>query len=225
MRALDLDRVVLHGWSMGGLVSVLAADHAAEGIVGLVLTAPTLPWRRTSAVDALGWATIGRLAVLVGVPVVRLVLRLAARPLLDVKLAAVTDLGARTGSRPDVFGGDPRRLSPDLTAVWREDLRAVRAHPERLPGAATAFASALWAMFIDQRPTLEVLDRLDVPTLLLWGSDDPLVDGATLEGHARIRRWTTSVCDGVGHVLPVEVPDAYTAAVADWLDDARVRGR
>lgn len=78
VRALELDRVVLHGWSMGGLVSVLAADLAQERVVGLVLTAPTLPWRRTSAVEALGWATIGRLAVLVGTPVIRLVLRLAA---------------------------------------------------------------------------------------------------------------------------------------------------
>lgn len=107
----------------------------------------------------------------------------------------------------------------------REDLRTVQAHPERLPGAATAFASAFWAMFIGQGPTLEVLDRLDVPTLLLWGSDDPLVDRATLEGHAQRRRWATSACDGVGHLLPVEVPDAHTAAVTDWLDDAHVRGR
>lgn len=28
----------------------------------------------------------------------------------------------------------------------------------------------------------DLVVRLDVPTLLLWGSDDPLVDRATLEG-------------------------------------------
>jgi pimeloyl-ACP methyl ester carboxylesterase len=40
---LELDRLVLHGWSMGGLVSVLAADPAPERVVGLVLAAPTPP--------------------------------------------------------------------------------------------------------------------------------------------------------------------------------------
>lgn len=219
IRALDLDGVVLHGWSMGGLVSVIAADLAHDRVVGLVLTAPALPWRRTSAVEALGWATIGRLAVLAGTPVVRGILRMAARPLLDMKLAAFSDSRA-IGCRVDALGGDPGRLSSDLWAVWREDLRRARAHPERLPGTATAFASAFWAMFIDQRPTVEVLDRLDVPTLMLWGSEDPLVDRATLEGHARRRRWETRAFDGVGHLLPVEVPDAYVAAVAAWLDRA-----
>ncbi|MBA2316438.1 MAG: alpha/beta fold hydrolase [Euzebyales bacterium] len=41
-RTLDLDRIVVHGWSMGGLVSALFADLASERIVGLALTAPPL---------------------------------------------------------------------------------------------------------------------------------------------------------------------------------------
>lgn len=98
-----------------------------------------------------------------------------------------------------------------------DDLGAVRDHPDRLPNAVTAFASAFSAMFIRQRPTLEVLDRLDVPTTVLCGTDDPLVDAATLEGHAQRPRWEVHPVDGGGHLLPVEVPDAYVAVVADWM--------
>lgn len=220
VRTLALQRVILHGWSMGGLVSVRTADLAPDRIAGLVLTAPALPWRRTSLAEAVGWQTIGRLAVLLGTPVARAVLRWSARPVLCAKLAALRDLDAPFGGGLDLAGGDPRRLSAELIGVWADDLTAVRAHPERLAGSATALASALWAMFIDQRPTLALLDRLDVPVLLLWGSDDPLADDATLRGHARRPRWMPRVIEGAGHVLPVEVPEAYGDAVADWLGRA-----
>ena len=43
VRALELDRLVLHGWSTCGLVTVLAADLAPERVVGLVLATPTVP--------------------------------------------------------------------------------------------------------------------------------------------------------------------------------------
>jgi hypothetical protein len=79
-------------------------------------------------------------------------------PLLDVKLAALSDREPLAGGRLDLVGGDPTRLSAELIAVWADDLRAVRAHTDRLPGAVTAFASAFSAMFIRQRPTLAVLE-------------------------------------------------------------------
>jgi hypothetical protein len=68
--------------------------------------------------EALGWHTVGRLAILLGTPVARTVLRLFARPLLDRKRAAFADLEAFSGSGRDLLGGDLTRLSPDLIAVW-----------------------------------------------------------------------------------------------------------
>jgi pimeloyl-ACP methyl ester carboxylesterase len=198
-------------------VAVLAADLLPDRVAGMVVTSPTLPWRRSGILEALGWATIGRLAVAAGAPIARTALRLFSGPLLDVKLAALTDRNAFADGRLYLVGGDPTRLSAELTAVWADDLQAVRAHPERLPGAVTALASAVSAMFIRQRPTLQVLDRLDVPTAVVWGTDDPLVDAPTLEGHARRPRWEGHPIDGAGHLLPVEIPDAYAAIVADWL--------
>jgi pimeloyl-ACP methyl ester carboxylesterase len=217
LRTLDVDRVIVHGWSMGGLVAVLAADLLPGPIARLVLTAPTLPWRRTSGLEALGWMTLGRLAVAAGAPIARTALRVFSGPLLDVKLAALSDREPLAGGLLDLVGGDPTRLSAELIAVWADDLRAVRAHTDRLPGAVTAFASAFSAMFIRQRPTLALLDRLDVPTVVLWGTDDRLVDAATLQGHGRRPRWEAHPIDGPGHLLPVEVPDEYTEVVAGWL--------
>lgn len=242
VRTLGVDRLVVHGWSMGGLVSVLFADLAPQRIVGLVLTAPTLPWRRTSTMEALGWHTIGRVAILLGTPVMRTVLRLYGRQLLERKRSALADLdqlvaeyGSDTDGSPrrtvadrqavwferrDLVGGDPTRLSPDLVSVLADDLRAVQSRPERLPGAATAFASAMSAMFVDRRPAERALDGLAVPTLLLWGDDDQLIDRLTLERHARRPRWESHVFEGAGHLLPVELPGAYADVVAGWLSDS-----
>ncbi|HSJ45242.1 MAG TPA: hypothetical protein VK923_11230 [Euzebyales bacterium] len=203
--------------SVGGLVAVLAADLLSAPIAGLVLTAPRLPWRRASSVEALGWVTLGRLAVAVGAPIARTAVRLFSGPMLDVKLAALSDREASAGGRLDLVGGDPTRLSAELTAVWADDLGAVRDHPDRLPGAVTAFASAFSAMFIRQRPSW----RSSTGST----SQRPCCGGPTTRWPTRPHwrdthkrpRWEAHPIDGAGHLLPVEVPDAYVAVVADWM--------
>jgi pimeloyl-ACP methyl ester carboxylesterase len=66
----------------------------------------------------------------------------------------------------------------------------------------------------------EVLPRIGVPTLLLYGSADsraePVV-GADL--HAAIPASRLVVLDGVGHVSPVEAPDRFTAEVRAFLHE------
>ena len=54
--------MVVHGWSMGGLVSVLFAAGAPGRVQRLVLVSPTLPGPM-SPLGRLGWQTIGRLAL------------------------------------------------------------------------------------------------------------------------------------------------------------------
>jgi pimeloyl-ACP methyl ester carboxylesterase len=220
VRELRLDQVVLHGWSVGGLVAALAAGMTPGTTRGLVLLAPALPWRRTSAGEALGWQTLGRLAVAAGPPTARIVLRLAGRRIMDAKRAAIDDAGAVPGGRAGVVGGDQGRVSHAQSELWTDDLELAREHPERLAGTATAFASAVRAMFITRRPTDEALDSLRVPVLIMWGTDDPLVDAASLALHARRPGWTPHPVDGAGHLLPVEVPALCAQAVSRWLPDA-----
>jgi pimeloyl-ACP methyl ester carboxylesterase len=89
----------------------------------------------------------------------------------------------------------------------------------RLAGTATAFASAIEAMFINRRRTNEALDSVPVPVLVLWGRDDPLVDPTSLRQHTRRPGWTPRPIDGLGHLLPVEAPDLCAQAVSEWLTD------
>jgi pimeloyl-ACP methyl ester carboxylesterase len=205
---LGLRDVVAHGWSMGGLVALLFADLAPERVGGLVLVAPTLPGP-LSAAQELGWQTLGRLTVAAGSPVLRGLLRLTGRRLLELK---------KRRYNLATFGGDPSRLSHDITALWAEELDEIRARPDRLPDTVTAFfGSAVSALYIRRRPVQEAIDRVAVPTLLLWGDQDPLIGRPVIDDlTARRPDWSLHVFESVGHLLPVEVADAYADVVAEW---------
>ncbi|MFC0623395.1 alpha/beta fold hydrolase [Kribbella deserti] len=222
VRQLRLERqAVLHGWSTGGLVAALAAGMMPDKVLGAALFAPALPWRLSSPAEALAWQTLGRLVIAAGPPVARTMLRFAGRRILDAKRNMITDTGAIPAGRTNLIGGDPGRVSPAQVDLWRDDLAAIYEHPQRLGGTATAFASIIESMFIKQRQTNEALDSVRVPVLVLWGSDDALVDPASLRQHARRPTWTPRIIDGVGHLLPIEAPDLCAQAVSEWLGDIR----
>jgi pimeloyl-ACP methyl ester carboxylesterase len=207
---LGLDRVVVHGWSMGGLVSVLFAAREPGRVQQLVLIDPTLPGP-TSPLGRLGWQTIGRLGLLVVPTVGGLLLRLPA--VRRAKLGATRD--AQAAAR--FSGGDLSRLSAEIAAVLDEERRGVFAQPWRLDCAATAWTSAVTAMYVRRRPVEEAIDRVAAPTLLLWGDQDPLIDRTVIDGLLTRRPdWDLRVIHGAGHVLPMEVPDRYVELVTSW---------
>ena len=172
-----------------------------------MLVAPTLPGP-LSAAQELGWQTLGRLTVAAGSPALRGLLRLTGRRLLELK---------KRRYNLATFGGDPSRLSHDITALWAEELEEMRARPDRLPDAVTAFTSAVSALYVNRRPVQQAIDRVSVPTLLLWGDKDPLIGRPVIDDlTARRPDWSLHVFESVGHLLPVEVADAYADVVAEW---------
>lgn len=215
LERLDLRHVVLHSWSMGGLVALSATEPAPSRVSGLVLAAPTLPWRRTARFEALGWHTVGRAALAVGPPVARLALRVPWVRDQATERRAIETEEMFTGERASTVGGDPTLVSREQVAVLAEELQ--RLDPRRLAGTVTAFASATAAMFVDQRSTTQLLDRVRVPVLLLWGTDDPLIDQPSHRLHAQRPGWTPHPVDEAGHLLPVERPGEYVAAVRAWM--------
>jgi len=213
---LGLRDVVAHGWSMGGLVALLFADLAPERAGGLVLVAPALPGP-LSAAQALGWQTLGRLTVSAGPPVLRGLLRLTGRRLLDLKKRRYATPEALSAYGLATLGGDPSRLLHDITALWAEELDGIRARPDRLPDAVTAFASAVSAMYVKRRPVREAIDRVAVRTLLLWGDQDPLIGRPVIDDlTARRPDWSLHVFESVGHLLPLEVASAYADVIGGW---------
>lgn len=212
---LDLDHVVLHSWSMGALVALAAAELAPSRVTGVVLAAPTLPWRRTTRFEALAWNTVGRGALAAAVPAAHLLLRVPQLRARAGPRRAVETGEMFTGQRASAVGGDPQLVSPEQRAVLADELADL--DPRRLGGTVTAFASAITAMFIDQRSTLRLLDRVSAPVLLLWGTDDPLIDQPSQWQQAERPGWTPHPIDGAGHLLPIERTGDYVATVEAWM--------
>jgi pimeloyl-ACP methyl ester carboxylesterase len=73
--ALGLDRVVVHGWSMGAAVALRFAADEPDRVVAAVLACPPLPAPLTRA-ERLGWQTLGRPALAVGPILARGLVRL-----------------------------------------------------------------------------------------------------------------------------------------------------
>ena len=99
--------------------------------------------------------------------------------------------------------------SPPQEAVDRVARSFAGSHPEGMKVMARSFAEA------DLR---DVLPRIDVPTLLIYGDEDvrsPL--DVAREIHDAIPGSELAVLEGVGHVSCMEAPDRFNAAVRTFL--------
>ena len=68
------------------------------------------------------------------------------------------------------------------------------------------------------RPYVGALAALEVPTLLLWGEDDPFAPVAGAHRLAReIPHAQLRVIPGTGHFVVEDAPDEYARSVADFL--------
>ncbi|MGH2688444.1 MAG: alpha/beta fold hydrolase [Actinomycetota bacterium] len=213
---LGLGRIVVHGWSFGGLVALVFADAEPGRVERLVLISPTLPGPLTRA-EAWGWRTVGRAALLGGPTVARGVMRVLGPSIVRVKLRYAR-AGTGPAGRLDVAGGDLSRCSPELWSLIRGQLGELRSHPRRMDHAVTAFASVVRVLFVDRRPAEELVARVAAPTLLLWGDRDPLIGRAVIDDlTGRRPDWRLQMFATVGHLLPLEVPAEYADAVGRWL--------
>jgi pimeloyl-ACP methyl ester carboxylesterase len=64
----------------------------------------------------------------------------------------------------------------------------------------------------------ERLGRLEIPSLLLWGEDDPVVPVSDAERlRDAIPTASLAVLPGRGHLLPEEAPETVSSLVSEWL--------
>lgn len=216
--ALGLDRVVVHGWSAGGMIALLFAHHAPERVAGLVLVAPALPPPMSDG-EARLWRTLGRAGLAVGAPMVRGLLRLSARPVLAWSVRQLEDPASTAHSKPRE-GGNPTRMSAEIADLMREEMSAVE--PKRIENAVTVYASVTTMMLVRRRPVLDAMRRTEVPTLLVWGAEDHVTPRASVDDWMTQRPdWGFVVLDGVGHAPPLEAPTEYARTVIEWAPDGR----
>ncbi|WP_157245691.1 alpha/beta fold hydrolase [Nonomuraea typhae] len=212
---LGLEKVTAHGWSAGGMLATMVAAASPELVGRLVLATPALP-AVVPEEEARWWRTTGRLVLSAGPPVARALARVAGRAVLEQKVRTYADPATLTGGAR-LLGGDLTRLSPEMTALLVDELRAAR--PARLADAATAFASVMRAVFVDPEPARAAIAAVAAPALVLWGGADRVeVDGVRADLAVRRPDWVQHVIPTAGHAFPLETPAEYAAAVAGWSD-------
>jgi len=211
--ALSLHRIVIHGWSAGGMVALLFADRAPERIAGLVLAAPALP-PPLSGREARMWQAFGRAGLTVGAPLAHALLRVSGRRILAAKLRMLDEPAAVARSRWNT-GGDLSTMSPEIAGLMRDEMSAV--DPARLGNAVRVYSSLMSLMFVRRRPVLDAMRRVPSSTLVVRGDDDRLTSRAWIDDWAAQRPdWKMAVLHGVGHAPPFEAPGDYARTVVEW---------
>jgi pimeloyl-ACP methyl ester carboxylesterase len=216
-RALDLERVVLHGHSMGALVSALFAARQPERVARLVLTSPALPGLPDPPRFAWAWRlALGLAPRLAPIPM-RAGLRWKAAQWRRWRNDPTDPQLAEAMAR---MLTDAARISPALLSLVAEEIERYRA-PWRIDGAIHAAVSTLAAMTVDEGMVRAELERIEAPTLVVWGDQDRVIPRRLVDGLMELHpAWAFRAVDGIGHLLPQAAPDTYVELVGDWLTGA-----
>lgn len=214
MDTLGIERAIVHGNSMGGMLTALLAGIAPERIARSVMCAPALQTAKSDLTHLSG-AVLRRFALFVVPGVGSNVLRAFwARADVD---SLIADALAITVHEPD-------RLSPAMLAIMRENLQYAKRNPWRIESLAYAVES-LVAALIGGRELTQGVHAMPSDTLVVWGDRDALVGRPVIEHLLGLRPdWDYAVLPDVGHTPMMEVPDRYLAVVRAWMTGAPITG-
>jgi pimeloyl-ACP methyl ester carboxylesterase len=197
--------VVLVGNSMGGMISILATEHAGDQVQGVVLLDPAVPGprRRLDPIVA------GVFAVYAVPGVGERFLRL--RRIRQTPLARALSLLRLCGVDPDTLPSEVIDRSVELIEQ-REDV-------DGMDRAFLVAARSLLGVLADPRRYRAAMAALDRrPVLLLHGDRDRLVSVEAARDIARRHpAWRYVELAGVGHVPQLQVPERVAAELLAWL--------
>jgi len=184
------DRFALVGHSMGGAVAqVIALDHP-ERLTGLVLASTF-----HGPVPGIGMELVelGRWVV---------------------RESGMTGLAEAMAARRDD--------SPESIAAFERLQEAVPGYVEQSRARLEATSPDMWMAlaprFVDQPDRLERLARLDVPTAVIVGELDATMGDDCRRLADAIPGATLAVITDAGHVPQLEQPEAWWAALSEFLE-------
>lgn len=201
--------VHLFGNSLGGAVSTRVAARRPDLVRTLTLVSPALPsLRPRRGVD----------------PRVPLLLLPGLSSLLSKRMAEVPP-EQRARAVLDLCYGDPSAIPPERVreAVEEVTRRAGLAHGE---AAFTGSLRGLVASWLERGPRSlwRQAGLVHVPTLLVWGTEDRLVDvGLAPRALAAFPASQLLVLPGIGHVAQLEAPETVARAFLALREDADAR--
>ena len=199
---------------MGALVSALFAARHPERVARLVLTGPAIPGRPDPPSFAWAW----RVALSLAPRLARIPMRAGLRWKIaqwrrwrnDPTDPRLTEALARMGT-------DASRISPALLSLIDAEIERYRV-PWRIDGAIQAAVSTLAALTVDEEMVRAQLERIEAPTLVVWGDQDRIIPRRLVDGLMELHpAWEFRTVHGIGHLLPVEAPQTYVELVADWM--------
>jgi pimeloyl-ACP methyl ester carboxylesterase len=122
--------------------------------------------------------------------------------------------GAYVRERMEEIFYDPTLVTPE----WVESIRRI------VTTRRTALRVLQVARAAKRHNVEDRLSQIQVPTLLVWGKDDRITPTDVAERfHARIRGSQLVYLPNCGHAPMLERPEAFNAAVAEWLVETRAR--
>ncbi|REJ53355.1 MAG: alpha/beta fold hydrolase [Microcystis aeruginosa DA14] len=197
--------VVLVGNSIGSLVSMALASKYPEMVAGLVmLSLPDVSRRREMIAD---W-------------------------LLNIVTPIENFFTSPWLLKPIFYYLRRPQVLKKWTGIAYEDKKAVSdelvqiiAAPTLDEGAAEAFISLAQAVNHPEYcpPAKLILPRLQIPILLCWGKQDPMVPVQLAEGFVSLNTRIKYVeFDRAGHCLQDECPDRFNPILLEWLESVAV---
>lgn len=205
-QALIGEPVVLVGNSVGSLVALTVADRfpaAVQAVVAMSLPDPSMR-------DDLIPAPLRR--------PIAMVERLVAAPW----VLKVLFYGVRRPGFVQRWAG----FAYGSAAAVDAELVEILCEPSRDRGAAETFARLIPAMTRSHfgPPVRQVLARLSVPFLLLWGTADGAIPFALAERLLEYCPSATFVAlEGAGHCPHDQVPEQVNSIISEWLDQLATR--
>lgn len=205
--AMEIERCVLVGNSLGGMAALWLAAAWPERVEGLVLVSPALPLPAGARPDA---ATIARMSV-ASLPGVGEALYSAFMRFRSAEWQ-VAD-----GLRRNV--ADTTRVSAETLRLMHEEAEDRRRDPRLRAPVLSAQRNLVWMLSARRAEVERVAASLRVPTLLVWGSNDLLVPLVVGEHWVeKIPGAELVVIEGAGHNPQIEVPDRFAEIVLAYAD-------